>query len=270
MGHKDIQLSIEDNDSNQCLYIFNKTEKIVHASYLITSLLSTQEPMCWTIREECHYLLRHVLPLKDIKDISKIKEYSEKINTSLFALLSLYEISSRSQILSEMNCQVIIDELLNLSKDIKSLSENKEFGYQFSQEELSLGSKYASLLFNNGPDLSQSNLFKRSIGSGNVGNKKTDKKPKKNKINNFNKIDVFNKNRQGVGETFSQKVSGTNNRREMIIKLIKDKGVVSIKDISDHIKDCSEKTIQRELLSLVQEGILVKEGERRWSTYRLK
>lgn len=57
-------------------------------------------------------------------------------------------------------------------------------------------------------------------------------------------------------------------RRTAIIDLFKNRNAISIKDAAASIVGCSEKTIQRELLSLVQEGILVKEGDRRWTTYR--
>jgi hypothetical protein len=42
-----------------------------------------------------------------------------------------------------------------------------------------------------------------------------------------------------------------------------------VKDVSAVVKDCSEKTLQRELLALVAQGVLKKEGERRWSSYVL-
>jgi len=58
-------------------------------------------------------------------------------------------------------------------------------------------------------------------------------------------------------------------RREAILSVIKDKGQASIKDISLLIRSVSEKTIQRELLMLIQEGLVKKEGERRWSVYAL-
>mgnify|MGYP001566944250 CR=1 FL=1 len=58
-------------------------------------------------------------------------------------------------------------------------------------------------------------------------------------------------------------------RREAIVSVIKDKKNASIKDISTHIRNISEKTIQRELLTLISLGILAKQGERRWSTYSL-
>ncbi len=60
-----------------------------------------------------------------------------------------------------------------------------------------------------------------------------------------------------------------NDRQELIISTIGQKGELSIKDLEGVIKGCSEKTIQRELLSLVEQGILVKSGERRWSRYAL-
>ncbi len=60
-----------------------------------------------------------------------------------------------------------------------------------------------------------------------------------------------------------------NDRQELIISTIGQKGELSIKDLEGVIKGCSEKTIQRELLSLVEQGVLVKSGERRWSRYAL-
>jgi hypothetical protein len=58
-------------------------------------------------------------------------------------------------------------------------------------------------------------------------------------------------------------------RRNRIIKLIKDNREVTIKDIAFYFHEFSEKTIQRELVSLVESNVLKKIGERRWSRYSL-
>lgn len=58
-------------------------------------------------------------------------------------------------------------------------------------------------------------------------------------------------------------------RRDKIISVLESKGQSSIKDISTVIRDISEKTVQRELQAMVEEGILRKSGQRRWSTYTL-
>ncbi len=58
-------------------------------------------------------------------------------------------------------------------------------------------------------------------------------------------------------------------RGEQIYAIIKDKGEVSIKDISSMLTNVSEKTIQRDLMTLIEKGQIVKDGERRWSRYKI-
>ena len=58
-------------------------------------------------------------------------------------------------------------------------------------------------------------------------------------------------------------------RQARILTLLRAQSHLSIKDFAAVIPDCSEKTIQRELLELVEKGVIKKEGERRWSTYSL-
>lgn len=67
-----------------------------------------------------------------------------------------------------------------------------------------------------------------------------------------------------------KKTGGYSQRQEAILSLIKDKGEVYIKDISTVLRDYSEKTIQRELSTLVLSGVLEKKGDKRWTTYSLK
>lgn len=61
-----------------------------------------------------------------------------------------------------------------------------------------------------------------------------------------------------------------NERREAILSVLQAKGPSYIKDLSTVIRDVSEKTIQRELQALVQEGKVSRSGERRWTTYALQ
>ena len=72
-----------------------------------------------------------------------------------------------------------------------------------------------------------------------------------------------------------------NKRREEIILVIKDKmkdsqnfDGVTITDIKSNghemLASCGEKTLQRELVSMVSSGVLKKTGEKRWSRYSIK
>ena len=60
-----------------------------------------------------------------------------------------------------------------------------------------------------------------------------------------------------------------NGRQSIIINLLKRKKEIMIKDVTPLIKGCSEKTIQRELMAMVNAGVLKKHGEKRWSRYSL-
>lgn len=62
----------------------------------------------------------------------------------------------------------------------------------------------------------------------------------------------------------------TNDRREAILSILRSKGPSYIKDVSTVIRDVSEKTIQRELQALAEEGTIIRSGERRWTTYALR
>lgn len=69
--------------------------------------------------------------------------------------------------------------------------------------------------------------------------------------------------------TSTPSASDTNTRRARIMTIIEAKGEVTIKDITDIITDVSEKTIQRELNAMIEDNLIKRIGERRWSKYRL-
>ncbi len=58
-------------------------------------------------------------------------------------------------------------------------------------------------------------------------------------------------------------------RRDQILRFLKSHGESSIKDISQAVPAVSNKTVQRELSDLVRLGQVSREGDRRWSRYRL-
>lgn len=63
--------------------------------------------------------------------------------------------------------------------------------------------------------------------------------------------------------------SDLNDRSVRIKTVLEATPNATIKDLSEVITDVSSKTIQRELNSLIEKGEVIREGERRWSTYTL-
>jgi len=60
---------------------------------------------------------------------------------------------------------------------------------------------------------------------------------------------------------------GQSDRMSLILDLVRKRKSLSIKEIASVIRNCSEKTIQRELNILIERGLIRREGERRWSLY---
>ena len=93
--------------------------------------------------------------------------------------------------------------------------------------------------------------------------------------NNAEKNDIMGKPKIS-GSYDINKESGAKNgnglkrkdlRKNTILDFIKGHNYTSIKDIVPNITGCSEKTVQRELINLINEGKIKKIGERRWSKY---
>lgn len=72
-----------------------------------------------------------------------------------------------------------------------------------------------------------------------------------------------------VGDASAPAVPRGMSRRDRVLEVLRDNPSATIKDITAAITDCSEKTIQRELASLISDNLVVREGERRWSKYSL-
>ncbi|HEY4511888.1 MAG TPA: hypothetical protein VJH55_03555 [Candidatus Paceibacterota bacterium] len=221
-------------EDGKILFIFKKTERFVAALYLVTNLFSEHESLKWTLREEGTWLLKAV-----VYTVQSSKEPGRLILTNIIAhllsLRSLIDISFSAGLISGMNFSILVEELemlLCAAREAETevgLDNHGTFGAHFFHLETEQPSQ----------------LRKQSNERTSTGNIKD--------------------NTTSIKDISSTAYS----RRETVIKLLKNKPHLTIKDFSVVINNCSEKTIQRELLRLVSEGVLKKEGERRWSTYSL-
>ena len=87
-------------------------------------------------------------------------------------------------------------------------------------------------------------------------------KPKNQSISSKGQIE---KNTESLKKTKATKGI----RHENILKILKQKKDAKIGDITSLITDYGAKTIQRDLNELVHQGMVSKEGDRRWSVYNL-
>ena len=243
--------------SDKSIYEFanKKTEKLVTALYLVSDCMDTDDALKGKLRLLGVELLSDIYKLSTLSAIEKHNHISISLN-HIHELLSFIEIAYNIGFISEMNTVIIKKEFSLLADDLKaSQSKDKHFTFTLDQKMFEL------------PEL-QNRYNSEDTPSHYKGHESL-----KDKRTSFNTMSFIN-NKSPLQIFQSKKTTSSTNiladredRTNRIISIIKDKKEVSIKDISTTLTDCSEKTIQRELNSLVLKGQLKKTGAKRWSRY---
>ncbi|MCK5096306.1 MAG: DeoR family transcriptional regulator [Candidatus Pacebacteria bacterium] len=281
----------EGNKNDFFDFLEMKTEKLVTAVYMITNFFSDKEPIKWKLRDVCLSMLSDASVLKDRTQAEQANLFMAMLS-SVGETISLLEISHLSGFISEMNYTVLKREYLMMSEHISQREELKKtlnrvslpeaFFEDQEYRELSdaVGKSRADLNRNTRSSRQFSPKERMQNGSPHLISPHTRRGISEIKdsmqTSAIGQNDFLNRN--GHKDISTQKENDKNigrvekvkNKRcKVMLDMLKDKSDLTIKDITAKITDCSEKTIQRELVALVQKGVIKKTGERRWSRYSL-
>lgn len=242
-----------------------KCERLATAVYLVTNFLLDTEPLKSRLR---------TLSLDFVRDASFARvgghttegHSLDVLKGNILETLALLELAFISGLLSEMNFTILKREYAALRDAIEVKKASHEsrtdnilgetfFGSSFHDEERSHRDT-----FNKGHNNHQMS-FTASERNPNVHDYGLKQATSKNENHNIKPV-------VRSSQHASQNI-GRETRRAQIEKLVKDNREVMVKDIAKHFPDLSEKTLQRELVAMVAEGVLKKTGERRWSRYSL-
>ncbi|MES2134637.1 MAG: hypothetical protein V4449_00115 [Patescibacteria group bacterium] len=209
-------------------FVVRKSERLASALYVITGFIPADEPVRGRLRVCALDLLNRST------DQNKLHGAGiESFGARCMEIGTILEAAKAGGLVSSMNAKLICDEYASLASFVRD-----------HQEKIS---ERAS-----GVEGSLSEIEKPAISS--IGHSmKSPLRP----IEINKKISIAHSPEKRQSD-----------RRGLVLSAFKNNGKFSIKDITSLVEGCSEKTVQRELLALVQSGILIKEGERRWSTYR--
>jgi hypothetical protein len=247
--------------NNRPVYEFanKKTEKLVTALYMVTDCMDTDDALKVKLRQLGVELLSDMYKLSTLSPLDKHVHISSSLS-HVDELLSFVEIAYTIGFISEMNTAILKKEFLILVGELEShLRKDKHFTFTLDEDMFSL------------PILPENNSRMNNGTNGQNGIK-----DKRTTFNNMS----FTNNKSGVSLNSVSKSNGhvfsADNKKERITKiltLIKDMPIgqegASIRDIANAFKDCSEKTIQRELNALVLKGQIKKTGLKRWSRYEI-
>jgi hypothetical protein len=269
---------------------YTKVNKLISALYMVTDIMDTDEPLRKKLRNSGTSII------SDIYLIDKGQAKYNQIHNRVSEVLSFIEIASSVGIISDMNSNILMKEFNELRKSIIESNSTKEENWleEFineSGEELNFYP--TSSLLKGRMKEGIFNPKENSIGHGTrIGVQKgSTLLHALSRVEVSDKIPHLRTSRIKIERNFSgshleakHQVHNDvlkNKRREEIILVIKDKMKssvnfegVTITDIKSNghemIASCGEKTLQRELVSMVLDGILKKTGEKRWSKYSIK
>ncbi len=231
------------------IYLYKKAERLAKAIYLISPAFAESPALKDRIERIALSLVdASVLPPTTSRDA---------LSRELLALSSILSIARSGNILSSMNADLIVREAHLLLSEIVSYEEPR----LMLDEIPSLASLAKASAVNESRERSSLRSVARVTYDSDLDayDSAEDKGHSKGHVKDTAK----------AAASSAQKGSASGDRRESILAVLRSKGPSYIKDISMIVRDVSEKTIQRELSSLVAEGVVKRKGDRRWTTYEM-
>jgi DNA-binding transcriptional ArsR family regulator len=218
-----------------------KAERLAAAVHMVTRFMDIDEPLRKSLRRESLKVLSRIFTLEE--------SAGESVKSLALRVISLLDIAYRTQYISEMNWRVIRNEYASFiafveERNINATHDGEMISKEYFdvEEPKAVEAPKAHIVYKPRP------IQKQKDKPALKGQTRTTPGPKA-------KSPIIKERKNG--------------RREAILKLLKLRKKVGVRDVAEVVSGVSEKTLQRELISLVDEGILKKEGERRWSTYTL-
>ena len=238
----DLEITLKDSPFP---FVYPKANKLITALYMVTDIVDKEEP------------LRNKLRTLGVEILSDtISGSRSNLDNKIQEIVSFLDIASAVNLISEMNCNILKKEFLDLSQHIKESTQTKpawleEFIYQSSPERSNESSRVG-------------------IGHTRIGVQKGGTLMKAlSGVKDIHKNNPAPYEARGFHAGFDLLKK---QRREDIVRIIKTNGgSATIKDIKTKTSlSYSEKTLQRELMSMIKDSVLYKEGSKRWSRYFIR
>ena len=233
-----------DQKNTNFSFVYNKAHRLAAAVFMVCNLMDENGEFGTKIKNVSLELIFVSVNMKDTNVLETKKTLSD-IEKICLKLMSMLDIAYISNLISKMNADILKDEFRMFISELNKFAENfNKDGYVSMRK-----------IFDDSIVLDLKDHFETSIFNG------------QNHIGAISKIET--KKQVETENQNGGKQKRKDLRKNTVLEFIKGHNHVSIKDIVPNINGCSEKTIQRELITLINEGKVKKTGERRWSKYSI-
>ena len=242
-------------------FVNKKTEKLVTALYMVTDCMYEGDALKSKIRILGVELLSDMYKIETLSPIDKQSHITRSLG-HVHEVLSFVDIACTIGFISDMNGSILKRELLILRDELKG-TQSESTRFNFSLEDKMFDIPMPKIVQNSSRD------FHRSVqGHHSIKDISSSKRTYDMSFTKPSTSMPLIKNYQSAVSSPIDKQERSNKILTLIKDTPKDMNGLSIKDISVAFTDCSEKTIQRELNSLVSKGQIKKLGAKRWSRYQ--
>jgi len=256
-GQKDTKKTIKDSKSlyfssiDKVSSLFNKAQKISTASYILTGHINETDPLRQRIRECSINFLRDIFSINNENSFKNRLDFFILSEKTINELIVLFDIVFLAKLISENNYNVICRELIGTRGDIIKLRSETE-KKSFLPESFFSGESQIS---------ADNKAFSSESAEINI-----DKKRNRGRLTYKNESGVIDKNNDSI---ISKPSLSKEKRKKDILDFVGSNNDVGIKEICNHLTGVGEKTVQRDLTKMVEDGVITRIGNKRWSRYSL-
>lgn len=294
---------MSQQESNIGHTVLKKSERISAALYLVTGLLSDNEPLKWKLRDASLRLLADLYGSNADVSVAHVFYTKKSIAKEMHSLIEMGRLAG---VISTMNATILgreIDVLIRLCDEasqsgepIQHFSLKSDFfgetraltqeAYTHQTDEYSRGNDAEKIGRDAGQTIkdiqqSEGRIIKDTHVLQSEQPRSTpipaDEVSSRSVVQTSEGSRALPEHGVGGGSATAQYAAQAlvasdkkrKSRRDMIMRALRKKSRLTIKEITRVVPGCSEKTIQRELIALIKDNMVTREGERRWSRYSL-
>ena len=222
-------------DNRSALRAYKRAERVIAAVFLLTNHIESTELLRADTRQTASSFLTQILELRDeMRSVGSLRVI--RFQASIRLLISEIKILSIAGYISVQNAEIVSGAIDELGTFVQLAQKSH---------------------------LSESVIISRESLVDSATSVKGHSKDIRDTIRIKDNISLRDSS-SGLAKSGSRGPRGTN-----IMNVLKTGGELSIRDIASNLPEYGEKTIQRELVLLISEGLVAKTGSKRWSRYSL-